>query len=106
MSSADIVILIVIGLLSYYGWHRGIIRSAFNFAGLTLGALVAALYLHRLLPDTFAGGSGSFAMIIGILEQDTNQVFRYQVLVIDDMMHHENQGFDLLTCPLVLPLGA
>jgi uncharacterized membrane protein required for colicin V production len=67
MSSADIVILIVIGLLSYYGWHRGIIRSAFNFAGLTLGALVAALYLPRLLPDTFAGGSGSFAMIIGIL---------------------------------------
>jgi uncharacterized membrane protein required for colicin V production len=66
MSVADIAILIAIGSLSYYGWHRGILRSAFSFAGLTLGALVAALYLPRFLPDTFVGGSGSFAMVTGI----------------------------------------
>lgn len=67
MSSADIAILIAIGLLSYYGWHRGIVRSAFNFAGLTAGALIAALYLPRFLPDTFGGGAGSFATISMIL---------------------------------------
>lgn len=67
MSSADIAILIVIGLLSYLGWRTGIVRSAFNFAGLTAGALVAALYLPELLPDRFGGGIGSAAMVLGII---------------------------------------
>ena len=67
MSSADIAILVVIGLLSYYGWRLGIVRSAFNFAGLTGGALIASLYLPDLLPDTFGGNAGSIATIAMIV---------------------------------------
>ncbi|MFM1906269.1 MAG: hypothetical protein RIT32_1065 [Actinomycetota bacterium] len=63
MSSADIAILVVVGLLSFYGWHRGIVRSAFNFAGLTAGALAGALYLPRLLPDSFGGGAGTVSTV-------------------------------------------
>lgn len=67
MSSADIAILVVVGLLSYYGWRLGIVRAVFNFAGLTGGALVAALYLPNLLPDTFGGSSGAMATIVMIV---------------------------------------
>lgn len=67
MSSADIAILVVIGLLSYYGWRLGIVRSAFNFAGLTGGALIASLYLPDLLPDTFGGNAGSVTTIAMIV---------------------------------------
>lgn len=63
MSSADIAILIVIGLLSYYGWRLGVVRAAFNFAGLTGGALFASLYLPELMPDTFGGSAGTATTI-------------------------------------------
>jgi uncharacterized membrane protein required for colicin V production len=67
MSSADLVILIAIGLFSFYGWRRGIVRSAFNFAGLTLGALLAALYLPRILPDSLAGQFGSALTLAAVV---------------------------------------
>lgn len=67
MSNADIVILIATGLASFSGWRSGIIRSAFTFAGLTFGALVAALYLPRFLPDSFAGGVGSIVTVSAVI---------------------------------------
>ena len=92
MSTADIAILVVIGLLSYYGWRLGIVRSAFNFAGLTGGALIASLYLPDLLPDTFGGNAGSIATIA--------------MIVIGAMIGRAIAGFaGRIVRPVLAPIG-
>lgn len=41
MSIQDIIILVVVGIFALWGWWRGIIREAFDAAGLIIGVLAA-----------------------------------------------------------------
>ena len=48
MSVQDTVILVVIGIFALWGWWRGIIREAFDAAGLIIGVLAARQFAPAL----------------------------------------------------------
>lgn len=66
MNIADVIVILLAGLLAWRGWHRGMVRQAFEFGGAILGISVGSVIGPQVVSE-YTDQAGVEAALLSLL---------------------------------------